>query len=67
MKKKIHASLQPSEMAIFRAAANIFAGYVATGKVTEENEKNMIKKSIETSVKIANLVDQSIQRDDELG
>ncbi len=66
MAKKFYSSLQPSEMAIFRAAANIFSGYVATGKVNEENENDMIKKSIETSIKIAHAVEEAVQSDEEI-
>ena len=64
--KKYHASLQPSEMAIFSAAANIFSSYVATGSVNDENENIMIKKSIEVSIRIANTVDKIVQSDTEL-
>ena len=66
MAKKVYSSLQPSEMAIFRAAANIFSGYVATGKVNEENENDMIGKSISIAIKIASTVDETVQSDEEL-
>jgi hypothetical protein len=52
-------------MAIFSAAANIFSSYVACGKVNDENENEMIKKSIETSIKISNTVDKIVKSDDE--
>jgi len=35
MKQEYYATLQPSETAIFQAAANIFASYVASGKVED--------------------------------
>ncbi|MBL4885086.1 MAG: hypothetical protein JKY95_11200 [Planctomycetaceae bacterium] len=66
MDKKYYANLQPSEMAIFSAAANIFASHVATGKVNDDNENDIIKKSIEISMKIARTVDNAVQSDDEL-
>ena len=64
--KKFYANLQPSEMAIFRAAADIFAGYVAGGKVDDDNEQAMIKKSIEISMRMADTVDKVVQSDDEI-
>ena len=65
-KKSFYANLQPSEMAIFSAAANIFSSYIAAGKVSLENEAAMIKKSIEVSLKIANTVEKVVQSDDEI-
>ena len=64
--KKYYANLQPSEMAIFRAAATIFSSYVASGRVDDDNEKEMIKKSIKASIKIAKYVDEAVQSDNEL-
>ena len=66
MEKKYYVSLQPSEMAIFRAAASIYASYVAIGNVNEENENAMMKKSIKTSIKMANAVDELVRSDDEV-
>jgi hypothetical protein len=64
--KKAYSDLQPSELAIFSAAANIFSSYIASGKVNDENENDMIKKSIETSIKISDIVDQVVQSDGEV-
>ena len=63
--KKVFARLKPSEMAIFRAAADIYAGYVAAGKVNESNENDMMVKAIKTSVRMADAVDNLIISDDE--
>ena len=59
-------TLQPSETAIFRAAAGIFASYVTAGAVTQENEKEMMKKAIGVSISLARTVERLIQSDDEL-
>jgi hypothetical protein len=64
MKEKYYATLQPSETAIFQAAANIFASYVASGKVTDENE--MILKAIKTSIAICSIVDKNVRSDEEI-
>ena len=66
MKEKYHATLQPSETAIFQAAAHIFASYVASGKVTDENENQMIVKAIKTSISICDIVEKSVRSDDEI-
>jgi hypothetical protein len=66
MKEKYHATLQPSETAIFQAAANIFASYVASGKVTDANENEMILKAIKTSITICSIVDKSVRSDEEI-
>ena len=64
--KKFYANLQPSEMAIFRAAADIFSGYIAAGQVGDINESEMIKKSIGISMKMADMVDKAVQSDGEI-
>jgi hypothetical protein len=66
MKEKYYATLQPSETAIFQAAANIFASYVASGKVTDENENEMILKAIKTSITICSIVDKNVRSDEEI-
>jgi hypothetical protein len=66
MKEKYHATLQPSETAIFQAAANIFASYVASGKVTDANENEMILKAIKTSITICSIVDKNVRSDEEI-
>ncbi|MGD9032000.1 MAG: hypothetical protein PVJ69_08525 [Desulfobacteraceae bacterium] len=66
MKEKYHATLQPSETAIFQAAANIFGSYVASGKVTDENENEMILKAIKTSITICTIVDKNVRSDEEI-
>ncbi|MGD8986197.1 MAG: hypothetical protein PVH99_02685 [Desulfobacteraceae bacterium] len=66
MKEKYHATLQPSETAIFQAAANIFASYVASGKVRDENENEMILKAIKTSITICSIVDKNVRSDEEI-
>jgi len=65
-KKQFYANLQPSEMAIFRAAASIYAAYVSSGQVDDANEDEMIKKSIKTSIKMADIVEKAVQSDGEI-
>jgi len=66
MSKTHYFNLQPSEMAIFRAAADIYAGYIASGSVTSENEADMMKKAISAAIKIAHNIEKLVQSDEEL-
>ncbi len=62
---QIHLSLQPSEMAVFRAASNIYAAYVASGKVTEGNENTYMQKVIKEAIHIAYHVEHYVLSDGE--
>ncbi len=66
MSKTNYFSLQPSETAIFQAAANIYASYVQTGQVTSENSAEIMKKSIGASISIARHVEKVVQSDEEM-
>ena len=59
-------TLQPSEMAVFESAAQIFAAYVSCGKVTEENKNDYYKIAIQDAIKIGAIVEKNIESDDEL-
>lgn len=59
-------SLQPSEKAVFRSAAEIFAAYVCSGKVSEDNRNEYYKTAIRDAIKIGQVVEKSIQSDEEL-
>ena len=66
MSKTHYFSLQPSETAIFQAAANIFASYIAAGQVTGENQAEMMKKAIAASISMANYIEEVVISDNEL-
>jgi hypothetical protein len=66
MSKKHFFSLQPSEAAIFQAAANVYASYVAAGRVTDDNEADMMRKAIGVSVSMARHVEEIVQSDNEI-
>jgi hypothetical protein len=66
MSKTQYFSLQPSEAAIFQAAANIYASYVQSGQVTAENSGEMMKKSLEASILLARHVEKIVQSDEEM-
>jgi hypothetical protein len=59
-------SLQPSEMAVFKCASQIFAAYISSGKVTEDNKNEYYKIAIRDAIKIGAIVEKTILSDDEL-
>jgi len=66
MSKTHYFSLKPSETAIFQAAANIFASYIAAGQVTGENQAEMMKKAIAASISMAHYVEEVVISDNEM-
>ncbi|MHC4396231.1 MAG: hypothetical protein ACYS1A_11315 [Planctomycetota bacterium] len=59
-------SLQPSEMAVFKCASQIFAAYICSGKVTDENKGDYYRIAIRDAMRIGVIVEKSIESDDEL-
>ena len=50
-KSQRYFSLQPSEKAVFKCASQIFAAYICSGKVTEENKKDYYKIAIKDAIR----------------
>ena len=65
-KSQRYFSLQPSEKAVFKCASQIFAAYICSGKVTEENKKDYYKIAIKDAIRIGQMVEKAIESDDEL-
>ncbi len=63
---QVYLSLQPSEMAVFRAASEIYAAYVASGKVVEGKENAYMQKAIKEAIQIAYHVENYVISDEEL-
>lgn len=61
-----YINLQPSEAYVLQAAAQVFAGYIAAGKVTPENEAQMIENAVTVGIRLAQRVDARIQSAEEL-
>jgi hypothetical protein len=64
--KKVTLSLQPSEAIVARSAANIYAAYVASGRVPEGQEREWIDRALRDAILIAQLADEAIISDSEL-
>lgn len=63
--KKRNLSLKPSELAVFQAAATIYASYVATGKVDASNAQQYREQALGEAVELAIWTDQVIVSDGE--
>lgn len=57
--------LQPSETAVLHAASRIFAAWIAAGKVTPENQGQVLEESIGAAIQMAKSADDRIFSDDE--
>ena len=64
---KKHFKLQHSESVIVQAAAQIYAAYIASGRVAEGDEARWMKRSIKEAIRIAQTIDEAVQADREVG
>lgn len=64
--KKVKLSLQASESVVVEAAARIYAGYLASGRITDGEEKQWMQRSISEAIELAQLVDAYVQSDNEM-
>ena len=65
--EKTYLSLRPSEQVVATAASHIFSAYIASGLVREGNEEEWMQRSVREAIRIAELADESITSDNELG
>lgn len=63
--KKLYLEFSPSEAHVYRAVAEIFAGYIAAGQVNQANEKEMMRKAVSHALLLAEFVDEVVVSDDE--
>ena len=61
-----YANLQPSEAAILNAAAQVYAAHVISGRVTPENEVEMIENAVTLAIRLAQRVDARVECAEEL-
>lgn len=64
-KASAYLSLQPSEQAVLAAASRIFAGFVANGAVTEDNQNELSDRSVRLATRMALVIEKYVQSDDE--
>ena len=63
---KNHFNLQPSEAAIFQAAAQIYAAYIATGQLEEGQQHEWMRRSLHEAITLARATDDAVISDDEV-
>ncbi len=66
MKKSTFIRLQPNESKVYHAASRIYASYIAANQLNKENDAEIMLKSVESAIKLAELTDSMVQSDDEL-
>ena len=60
-------NLGPSEAVVVQAAAQIYAAYLVSGKVPEDQTEVWLQRSLREAFQLAKLADEAIQSDSELG
>lgn len=65
MTEKTYLKLQYSENSVANMASRILSAYIATGKLTETNEEELITKATLLAIKLAQKADKFIDSDDE--
>jgi len=65
MKEQDYFRLQSSETTIALVAAQILSSYISAGKVTDQNESNMLDKSISLAISLARKVEDLVESDSE--
>ncbi|PHQ35349.1 hypothetical protein [Rhodopirellula bahusiensis] len=63
---KNHLTLQHSEGIIVQAAAQIYSGYLASGRVGEDDNAHWMRQSIKEAIAIAKGVDDAVISDREV-
>ena len=66
MNKSPYLSLQHSESIVTTAAANIYAAYIMSNRVTEGEEEQWMTRAVEEAIWIAQRTDARVQSDDEM-
>lgn len=64
--QKTNISLQPAEGHVFRAAANIYSAYIASGRVPSGDESKWMERSLHEAIQLAQLTDARVRSDKEL-
>jgi hypothetical protein len=63
---KQHLKLQRSESVVIQAAAQIYAAYIASGRVVEGQEPQWMQRSIQEAMMIAVATDDAVISDEEI-
>jgi len=63
--KRLSVQLAATEAAVLAAASRIYAAYIATGELSQDNEKELTRKAIKQALLMAKIVDDSIKAEGE--
>ncbi len=63
---KKHLKLQHSESVVVQAASQIYAAYIAIGRVAEGEEALWMRRSIQEAIMIAEATDDAVISDEEI-
>lgn len=66
MSAKEYVNLQSSEIALLNAAATIFSSYISANKVNDNNESEILNKSISISFKMAEIIEKNTLCEEEI-
>lgn len=64
--KVAHLKLQHSESIVVAAAAQIYAAYIAAGRVADGEESRWMERSIREAIRIARTTDAAVISDEEI-
>jgi len=64
---KTYLKLQQSEGFVIEAAAQIYAAYITSGRLNDENKESLMKEAIRDALRIALTVDETIIAENEPG
>lgn len=65
MNKDVHLHLQHSEAVVAGMAATIFAGYLQSRQISENNEDAYLRKAVDAAIRMAGYVDTAVRSDEE--
>ncbi len=63
---KSYLTLQQSEAVVLRAAAQIYAGYIAANRVVDGQEDEFMERAIRQAIRMAKAVDAAVISDGEV-
>jgi hypothetical protein len=64
---KSYLKLQQSEAVVIRSAAQIYAAYIAAGRVADGEEAEFMQRAIRDAIRIAKATDEAVVADEETG
>jgi hypothetical protein len=61
-----YIALQPSEIALLQATAQIYSAYIVSGRAEPGSEDDYLERSIREAVRIAKTIDSAVTADKEM-